>query len=85
MKEIYLVIGYIDSPEYSTLGESIRANTGAASNFKAAYNAALSIGEISKPNIGYKQALERLKREGSITLVDSVGTGKVTIVKIKKY
>lgn len=84
MKNIYFILG---SLEYSSsLGEAIRENSGAASSFKAAYNAALSIGEISEPRIGYKAALERVKASNLVSIKDNSSIGKeVIIAKIKMY
>lgn len=83
MKDIYFILG---SLEYaSSLGEAIRQNSGAASSFKAAYNAALSIGEIKNPRLGYKAALLRVKESNVVTIKDDSGNKEVIIAKIKKY
>tara|TARA_B100000287_G_scaffold294992_1_gene278311 strand:+ start:2197 stop:2451 length:255 start_codon:yes stop_codon:yes gene_type:complete len=84
MKDIYFILG---SLEYaSSLGEAIRQNSGAASSFKAAYNAALSIGEIRDPRLGYKAALERVKASNLVSIKDGSEIGKeVIIAKIKMY
>jgi len=83
MKDIYLILGSLDI--HSPLGMAIRQSSGAASSFKAAYNAALSIGEIKDPRLGYKAALERVKVSNIVTIVDGAGEKEVIIAKIKKY
>jgi len=83
VKDMYFILGSLDI--YSPLGETIRQNCGAASSFKAAYNAALSIGEIKNPRLGYKAALERVKISNIVTIVDGAGEKEVIISKIKKY
>ena len=84
MKEVYFILGSLDYAP--SLGEAIRQNCGAASSFKAAYTAALSIGEIRDPMLGYKAALERVKASNLVSIKDSSEIGKeVIITKIKMY
>lgn len=83
-KELYLVIGD-NTPPNMEFGRAIRASTAVATNFRKAYDLALSIGEIKNPNLGYRAALERTNRQYACQLEDSDGSSKVTIALIKKY
>jgi hypothetical protein len=83
-KEIYLIISNEVDPTLP-FGEAIRATTAAATNFKKAYELALSMGNISLPKLGYKSALSYVTSHYALQLEDKVGTGKITIVLIKKW
>lgn len=83
-KEIYLVISDAHDPSLE-FGESIRETTAVASNFKKAYDLALSMGNIKVPTIGYRAALERTNRDKAFQLEDQLGPSKVTIALIKKW
>tara|TARA_B100000287_G_C20514066_1_gene734225 strand:- start:309 stop:575 length:267 start_codon:yes stop_codon:yes gene_type:complete len=88
MKEVYFILRSLDYSE--SLGEEIRKRSGAANTFKAAYNAALSIGEIRNPNIGYKAALERVRTSNIVTIKEAGWSdynvpSDVIITRIKKY
>jgi len=65
--------------------EALRTSMGVTRNFKSAYTLALSIGEIVKPDIGYKGALERINKFHAILISDLAGSNKITIINVKKY
>ena len=83
-KEIYLVIAE-DSEGGLSFGEAIRSTCMAATNFKKAYDLALSISSIHDPAPGYRAALERVNREWAVEVSERFGSKKVTIALIKKY
>jgi len=83
-KETYLVIAEATDPRLS-FGQAIRSTVAVASNFRKAYDLALSMGEITEPNLGYRAALERTNGELAFQLEQKDGSKKVTIALIKKY
>jgi len=83
-KELYLIIAENHNPELE-FGRAIRETTAIATNFRKAYDLALSLGEITDPNLGYRSALERTNRTYACQLGDSAGSALVTIALIKKY
>lgn len=83
-KEIYLVISDQHDPSH-TFGQSIRATCQTATNFKRAYDLALSIGEIREPSLGYKASLARCESEWAVQLECKVSSNKVTIALVKKW
>lgn len=83
--EIYLVVSDVAVNPRLSFGEAIRATTAVASNFKKAYNLALSMGEIPNPDRSYKVALNIVKRDLAVQLSNQSGPGKVTISRIKKW
>jgi hypothetical protein len=83
-KETYLVISEATDPRLS-FGQAIRATVATATNFRKAYDLALSMGEITNPNLGYRAALERTNGELAFQLEEKDGSKKVTIALIKKY
>jgi len=66
-------------------GSQIRATTAIATNFRKAYDLALSMGELKDPKLGYKAAMDRTNRQYACQLEDKVGSDKVTIALVKKY
>lgn len=83
-KEIYIVISDSHDPRLS-FGEAIRATVATATNFRKAYDLALSMGDIQDPNLGYRAALERTNQEYAFQLEERDGSKKVTIALVKKY
>lgn len=83
-KETYIVIAEAHDPRLS-FGEAIRATVATASNFRKAYDLALSMGGINDPDLGYRSALERTNRDYALQLGDRGGSAKVTIALVKKY
>jgi hypothetical protein len=64
---------------------ALRDSMGVTTNFKAAYTLALSIGEIAKPDVGYKGALARMNKYKAVILNDKLGPNCVTIVNVRKW
>jgi hypothetical protein len=84
-REIYLVIKEGVTTESDELGPAIRSTMVSSDNFKQAYRLALSLAEIARPTIGYRQALSRIQGELAIQLEDRIGPNRVIIAKIKNY
>lgn len=82
--ETYIIIVDMLDPTLE-FGEAIRASTATATNFKRAYNIALSLGRITEPRIGYKASLERVTNEYAVQIEDKTAPKKVTIARVKKY
>jgi hypothetical protein len=83
-KETYIIIAESHDPRLS-FGEAIRATVATASNFRKAYDLALSMGDIKDPNLGYRSALEQTNRAYAFQLEERDGSKKVTIALVKKY
>jgi hypothetical protein len=83
-KETYLIIVDGSNPTL-TFGQQIRATVATATNFRKAYDLALSMGELTNPNLGYRAALERTNNEYAFQLEEADGSKKVTIALVKKY
>ncbi len=83
-KEIYLIISDGSNPTL-TFGQQIRATVATATNFRKAYDLALSMGDIVDPNLGYRAALERTNGQHAFQLEEKDGSKKVTIALVKKY
>jgi len=82
--ETYIIIS--DAIDINlTFGQQIRSTVVVASNFKKAYDIAISMGDITNPNLGYRAALERTNGEYAFQLEEKDGSKKVTIALIKKY
>ena len=81
--EIYIIITDKVNPKLS-FGEAIRDSTYTTTNFKKAYENALSLGEIHDPSIGYRAALERVSNQYAAQIDDKSTPRKVTIARIKK-
>lgn len=82
--EAYIIIADILDPTLE-FGEAIRASTATATNFKKAYDMALSLGKIKDPRLGYKASLERVTNEYAVQIEDKTAPKKVTIARVKKY
>jgi len=83
-KELYLIITDRIDPMME-FGSAIRATTAIATNFRKAYDLALSMGEIKNPSLGYRSAMEKTNRAYAVRLEDSDGSSQVTIALVKKY
>jgi hypothetical protein len=83
-KETYLIISEDQDPTLS-FGEAIRSTCATASNFKKAYDIALSLSGITNPSPGYRASLERVNREWATEVKERFGSTKVTIALVKKY
>jgi len=67
------------------LGASAERNTRRLSYSKQAYQIALFLGEISKPDSSYRKVLETIKVKGAYTIQQKGGEQAATIVQIKHY
>lgn len=66
--------------------EQCLVNTlGVCHTLSKAYEIALFLGEISKPDTGYRKVLETVKVRGACTVTQIGGDNAATIVKIKHY
>lgn len=83
-KEIYLIITEDQDPSLS-FGEAIHTTCATASNFKKAYEAAITMSGIQNPAPGYRSALERVNNSLAVEIKEKFGTVKTTIARIKKY
>ncbi|MFW9948500.1 MAG: hypothetical protein ACFFKA_00065 [Candidatus Thorarchaeota archaeon] len=83
-KELYLILTDSSNPTL-TLGQNIRATTAIATNFRKAYDLALSMAAITEPSLGYRAALEKTNGQYVCQLSNKDGSSKVTIALIKKY
>lgn len=66
-------------------GEALSGSMAAASNFKKAYELALSMGEIPDPDLKYKTALGRCNEKRAVIVQSTAGPQQSTIVQVKKY
>ena len=82
-KDKYLVISNKE-PNVSW-EQALRETLGVCHTVKQAYDIALFLGEISKPDTGYRKVLETIKVKGAFSIQQVDGTQSVTIVKIKHY
>lgn len=82
-KEVYVVIGNGEEP----VGweESLQKSLGVCKNAKKAYEIALFLGKISRPDLGYRKVLETLNKKGAVTLKQQKGEEQATIVKVRHY
>ena len=80
--ELYVVIGNGEEGEWE---ESLQKSLGVCNNAKKAYDIALFLGQISKPDLGYRKVLETLNKKGAVTVKQRDGEQAATIVKVKKY
>ena len=82
-KEVYIVIG--DGEQGQSWEESLQKSLGVCKNAKKAYEIALFLGSISKPELGYRKVLETLNKKGAVTLKQEKGEQMATIVKVRQY
>jgi hypothetical protein len=64
---------------------ALRETLGVCGTVKHAYEIALFLGEISKPDSSYRKVLETIKVKGAYTLRQIEGEQAATIVQIKHY
>jgi len=83
-RERYLVMSNKETP---TKGweESLTSTLGVCDNLKKAYEIALFLGEISKPDSSYRKVLETVKVKGAYSLKQKGGHQAAVIVRIKSY
>ena len=71
--------------ELTSWEESLTSSLGVCQNAKKAYEIALFLGKLSKPDLGYRKVLETLNKKGAVTVKQREGEQAATIVKVKKY
>ena len=81
-KNKYVVIGNGEEGEWE---ESLQKSLGVCKNAKKAYEIALFLGQISKPDLGYRKVLETLNKKGAVELRQKGESGAATIVKVRQY
>ena len=65
--------------------QALRETLGVCHTVKHAYQIALFLGEISKPDSSYRKVLETIKVKGAYTIQQQGGPQAATIVKVKYY
>jgi hypothetical protein len=65
--------------------QALRETLGVCHTLKHAYEIALFLGEISRPDVGYRKVLETIKVKGAFTINQVGGPQAATIVKVKHY
>ena len=65
--------------------QTLRETLGVCHTVKQAYQIALFLGEISKPDSTYRKTLEWIKVKGAYTIKQVGGHQAATIVKVKHY
>jgi hypothetical protein len=82
-RDKYLVM----SNKESTLEweQALRETLGVCHTVKQAYQIALFLGGISKPDSSYRKTLETIKVKGAYTINQVGGSQAATIVQVKHY
>jgi hypothetical protein len=65
--------------------QALRETLGVCHTVKQAYQIALFLGEISRPDSSYRKVLETIKVKGAYTIQQINGSQAATIVKVKHY
>ena len=65
--------------------QALRETLGVCHTVKQAYQIALFLGRISKPDSSYRRVLEWIKSKGAYTVKQVDGQQAATIVKVKHY
>ena len=71
--------------ELTSWEESLTSSLGVCQNAKKAYEIALFLGKLSKPDLGYRKVLETLNKKGAVELRQTGESGAATIVKVRQY
>jgi len=83
MKHKYVVIS---NAEFGDEWEgSLQKSIGVCRNAKKAYEIALFLGQISKPELGYRKVLDTLNKKGAVTVKQKDGEQEATIVAVREY
>jgi hypothetical protein len=82
-KDKYLVMSNRDL--HLDWEQALRDTLGVCHTISKAYEIALFLGEISKPDTGYRKVLETIKVKSACTVSQIGGDMAATIVKIKHY
>jgi hypothetical protein len=64
---------------------ALRETLGVCHTVKQAYQIALFLGEISRPDSSYRKTLETIKVKGAYTIHQKGGEQAATIVQVKHY
>jgi hypothetical protein len=65
--------------------QALRETLGVCHTVKQAYQIALFLGGISKPDSSYRKTLETIKVKGAYTINQIGGSQAATIVQVKHY
>ena len=65
--------------------QALRDSLGICHTVKHAYQIALFLGEISKPDSSYRKVLETIKVKGAYTIQQKGGEQAATIIQVKHY
>ena len=79
---MYVVIGNGEAGEWE---ESLQKSLGVCNNAKKAYEISLFLGQISKPDLGYRKVLETLNKKGAVSVKQKDGEQEATIVAVREY
>lgn len=82
-KHKYVVIASLEGA--AGWEESLTGSMGVCKNAKKAYEIALFLGRISKPDLGYRKVLETLNKKGAVELGQQGEQARATIVKVREY
>lgn len=83
VRQKYVVIG--NGEELLGWEESLQKSLGVCQNAKKAYEIALFLGRISRPDLGYRKVLKTLNAKGAVTVKQRDGEQAATIVKVRQY
>lgn len=79
----YLIISNRENQDLSWQ-KQLQETIAVCPNYKAAYFAGLSVGDIKDPNKSYRVSLETIKRDGGVRIKSKTGYNEITIIKIKE-
>jgi len=65
--------------------QALVGSLGVCHTLKHAYQIALFLGEISRPDASYRKALETVKVRGAFTIHQVGGSQAATIVRVRHY
>lgn len=84
MKQGYIIIADVERPD-QPWGKALQSSVGIANNCVKAYEIALFLAGITKPDKAYRKVLETIKIEGACIIKQSEGEQTATIILSKKY
>ena len=84
VRDIYLIMADNIDPTLE-LGEAISRTTATATNFRTAYDLAISMAEVQNPAPGYRTALNQAERSKVALIACKTGSAKASIFKIKMW
>ena len=65
-------------------GKALQSSMGVCHTFQRAYDIAIFLSGLTSPDIGYRKALETIKRKGAVTISQETKPA-ATIVRVKIY